>query len=201
MALTGGVASGKTAVSDRLAELGVPVIDTDLLAREVVAPGTAGFKRVVSAFGEEILDAHGALDRRRLREIVFTDVRQRRILEDIIHPLVLEKMWQRIAEVHDHPYVIVVVPLLIESGRSLPTDAVVVVDVPEPIQMERLMARDDIGAEQARAMIRAQADRRERLAAADHIIDNRGSRKDLERATKTLHDTLLERAGARQRRG
>ncbi|WP_376696015.1 dephospho-CoA kinase [Wenzhouxiangella sp. EGI_FJ10305] len=199
VALTGGVASGKTSVSNRLAELGAPVVDTDLIAREVVAPGSAGLKAVVDAFGPEILDASGALDRPALRERVFARPAQRESLEAILHPLIERESRRQIDRHHDADYVVLVVPLLIESGLFRDADRIVVVDVPESLQIQRLLARDGVDQAQAEAMLSAQASRSERLAVATDVIDNSGSLDDLVQATDELHERLLTLSRRRSR--
>lgn len=197
--LTGGVASGKTAVSDQLADLDVPIIDTDVIAREVVKPGHPGLARIVETFGRDVLDGNGALDRRKLRREIFSDEKKRRRLEGILHPLIEARTREEITAAAGHPYVVVVVPLLVETGLFDDADAVVVVDVPEKVQIERLMARDGMTAEQARAMLEAQAGREERLAAADFVIDNSGS-PDLRRSeVERLHRLLTDRAATQSK--
>ncbi|RFF28244.1 MULTISPECIES: dephospho-CoA kinase [unclassified Wenzhouxiangella] len=196
VALTGGVASGKTSVSDRLSEKGVPVVDTDLLAREAVAPGSPGLSAVVDAFGPEILDEAGSLDRRALRERIFAHPEQRETLEAILHPLIEREARRQIERHEDADYVVLVVPLLIESGLFKDADRIVVVDVPESVQIERLLERDGVEPEQAEAMLSAQASRSERLAVATDVIDNSGSFDELVQATDELH----ERLGALSRR-
>lgn len=191
VALTGGVASGKTAVSDRLARKGVPVIDTDQIAREVVLPGTPGLQAVVEAFGDAVLDRNGNLDRVGLRQRVFGDARARERLEAILHPLIESAARQRIDQHRDAAYVLVVVPLLVETGVFADADRVVVVDVPASTQIERLMARDGMTRKRAEQMIAAQADREQRLAAATDIIDNDGSLDALKQRTDSLHERLL----------
>lgn len=198
VALTGGVASGKTSVSDRLAKKGTPVIDTDLIAREVVSPGSPGLDRIVEAFGTEVLDDSGTLDRRSLRERVFAEPEQRRRLERILHPLIEKEARRRIARFRSADYVLLVVPLLVESGLFEDADLVVVVDVPEALQVHRLLARDGVDRRQAEAMLASQASRAERLAAADEVIDNSGSLEDLARASDALHERLV--ALSRRRR-
>lgn len=196
--LTGGVASGKTSVSDRLADKGAPVIDTDVIAREVVAPGSPGLDLVVEAFGPDILDDFGALDRRRLRERVFARPEQRRRLERILHPLIENEARRRIARFPSADYVVLVVPLLVESGLFEDADRVVVVDVPESIQIRRLLTRDGVERDHAEAMLAAQASRAERLAVADEVIDNSGTLEGLVQASDALHDRLV--ALSRRRR-
>lgn len=194
VALTGGVASGKTSVSDGLAELGAPVIDTDLIAREMVAPGKPGLKHVVEAFGPDIVGEDGALDRGKLREVVFSSDEERRKLESILHPLIEAEARRRVDEYPDADYVVLVVPLLVESGVFGDADRVVVVDAPQTVQIERLMRRDSVDETQARAMLQAQASRDERLAAADHVIDNSATLNQLQAQVERLHRRLTAEA-------
>lgn len=169
--LTGGIASGKTTVSDIFALLGVPVIDTDIIAREVVAPGTPGLEQVVAAFGTQVIDSHGQLDRRVLRDIVFADPERRVALERILHPLIRSRTARLLATL-DADYVILVVPLLIEAGMREWVDRVLVVDVGRETQIQRLCLRDGIAPEQAEAIMRCQLAREHRLSHADDIIAN-----------------------------
>lgn len=192
--LTGGVASGKTTVSNRLAGFGVPIIDTDLIARQVVAPGSPGLDRVVEAFGHEVLNDGHQLDRQRLGEIIFQDASARQRLESILHPLIEAEARRQIGAQADTDYVVLVVPLLVETGLFADADSVVVVDLPETLQMERLMGREQIDATQARLRLDAQAGRGERLAAATDVIDNSGELSQLDRQIRRLHARLLERA-------
>lgn len=185
VALTGGIASGKTAVSDRFAALGVPVVDTDTIAREVVAPGTSGLAAVVAEFGPEILDADGGLDRAALRRRIFSDPAARRRLESILHPRIAAEARRRI-DAAEGPYAVLVVPLLVESGLFADADRVLVVDVPESMQVERLLDRDGMDADAARAALDAQAPRSRRLAAADDVIDNSGSLQALDDQVRAL---------------
>jgi dephospho-CoA kinase len=186
IALTGGIASGKTAVAELFAKLGVPVLDTDQIARDVVAPGTAALGKLVAEFGAEILDAHGQLDRARMRERVFSDPAQRRKLEAITHPAIREELAQRSAAAGGD-YQIHVIPLLVESGRAAAYDRVLVVDCPEEAQMTRLMARDGTSREQAAGILAAKASREARLNAAHDVIENTGTLADLERFVELLH--------------
>jgi len=195
VALTGGVASGKTAVSDRFAERGVPVVDTDVLAREVVAPGSPGLAEVEAAFGAEIIDADGALDRSALRQRIFDDPDARNRLERILHPRIAEEARRRLAS-EAAPYAILVVPLLVESGLFEDADRVLVVDVPEAVQIERLIARDGGTRDQAEAMLAAQASREQRLARADDVIENTGTLEDLRRRVHALDATYREVSAA-----
>ncbi len=193
--LTGGIASGKSMVSAQFAQRGVPVIDTDVLAREVVAPGTPGLAAVLAAFGPDLLTPDGSLDRARLRAIVFADPQARRNLEQLLHPRIEAAARAAIQSLQNAPYCLLVVPLLIESGLFADADCVVVVDVPEGIQIERLRARDDIDEAAAQSMLASQASRQQRLARADEVIDNQGSPARLEDQIEALHQRLLARYG------
>lgn len=173
--LTGGIASGKTTVSDTFAAHGVPIIDTDLIARELVAPGQPALGEIVACFGPECLQADGHLDRHYVRRIVFADPTARRRLEAILHPRIRATVRQRLNRLGEPPYTMVVIPLLAENPDYLCLlDRVLVVDVPETVQQQRLMNRDDIDSVQAERMLAAQTDRRARLAIADDVIDNTG---------------------------
>lgn len=177
--LTGGIAAGKSTVSAMLADLGAIIIDADVLAREVVAPGTPGLARVVEAFGDGVLTPEGELDRPAVGRLVFTDEAARRTLEAIVHPLVFERIvaLEEAAGVDD--VVVHDIPLLAESGRARTFDAVLVVDVPRQVQLERLVQDRSMDRDEAEARIDAQASREERLAIATHVIDNTGTREDL----------------------
>lgn len=189
--LTGGIASGKSAVSDHFGRLGVPVIDTDILAREVVAPGSPGLEAVVEAFGPQILQADGSLNRARLREQVFSDEATRKRLESLLHPLITQAASERIAALAPASYCILVVPLLVETGLFDDAEQVLVVDTPESVQIERLIRRDGMNESGARAMLAAQASRAQRLARADRVIENHGSLPELQAQVEALHQTLL----------
>ena len=192
--LTGGIGSGKTAVSDAFARRGAAVIDTDLIARELVEPGQPALAEIRARFGAEILIGDGRLDRRRLRRLIFTDPRARADLETILHPRIDAAVRERLAAV-DTPYAIVVIPLLTETGGQRGyLDRVLVVDVPERLQIERVMARDVVGAAQARQALAAQAGRAERLALADDVIHNDTSLAALDRQVEALHQSYLRGA-------
>jgi dephospho-CoA kinase len=186
IALTGGIASGKTAVAELFAKLDVPVLDTDQIARDVVAPGMAALGQLLAEFGTEILDAQGKLDRARMRERVFADPVQRRKLEAITHPAIREELARRSAAAGGG-YQIHVIPLLVESGRAEAYDRVLVVDCPVEAQIARLMARDGTSRQQAEEILAAQVSREERLNAAHDVIENTGTLADLERFVQTLH--------------
>jgi dephospho-CoA kinase len=185
VALTGGIASGKSTVAELFAARGVPVIDTDQIAHEVVAPGRPALRRIVEAFGPEVLDDRGALDRRRLRGRVFADSTQRQRLEAILHPLILAEMDRRAGKAGG-PYQVLVVPLLVEHAGHVDVDRVLVIDSPVELQISRLLARDAENEAQARAMIAAQATREQRLARADDVIVNDSDRAALDAAVAAL---------------
>jgi dephospho-CoA kinase len=195
--LTGGIASGKSAVAAEFQRAGVPVVDTDALAREVVEPGQPALAAVVAEFGPSILDAAGHLDRRRLRAIVFADPARRRALEAILHPAIRSLQRARVAATNA-PYVVIAIPLLVESGaRGDDVDRVLVVDCPRETQRARLLARDGETPAGAEAILSAQATREARLAAADDIIDNSGALAELRPAVAALHARYLALAAGR----
>lgn len=193
--LTGGIASGKTTVARLFAARGVTVIDTDEIARDVVAPGSATLDRVVVQFGPEVLNPDGSLDRRRTREFVFGDPASRSALEAILHPAILEEMERRSARAPG-PYHILVVPLLIESDLVLRVDRVLVVDVTEATQLKRLLARDAESPSQALAILAAQVTPAERLARAHDVISNESSLESLAAQVDELHVRYLALAAA-----
>jgi dephospho-CoA kinase len=193
--LTGGIASGKSTVAQRFLDLGVPVIDADVAAREVVAPGKPGLQQVINRFGPSVVAENGALDRRALREIVFSDPDARRDLEAILHPLIRAEMDRR-AAVAVGPYIVMAIPLLIEGGSRDRVDRILVVDVDEAAQLQRVMARDHCSAEQAQAILASQAPRSARLAAADDVLPNGGTVTELRQAVDALHQQYLRQAAA-----
>jgi dephospho-CoA kinase len=188
--LTGGVASGKTTVARRFTQLGVPVIDADESARRVVAPGSPALAEIAERFGRGVLLPNGELDRRALRAVVFADEARRRELEAILHPLIREDM-ERLAAASGGPYVVLAIPLLIESGARNRVQRVLVVDCDEKTQLERLMSRDAVTRQQAEAIIAAQIDRAGRLRAADDVLANTGTIAELRRAVDQLHQRYL----------
>lgn len=194
--LTGGIGSGKTAVSDRLARYGVPVIDTDIIARELVEPGQPALAEIAAAFGSECLDSMGRLNRAALRAQVFADEAGRRRLEAILHPRIRAVARERIAALTG-PYSLLVIPLLAETGMTDLVDRVLVVDVSEAEQIRRVMARDRIDETQARRILAAQASRSQRLALADEILENSGDLANLELRIANLHQHYLQIATER----
>lgn len=193
--LTGGVASGKSTVSALLAEQGAVVIDADLLAREVVAPGTPGLAAIVEEFGPEVLTADGELDRPAVGAIVFADEEKRRALEAIIHPRVRERGAEIEAAAPPDAVVVHDIPLLAETGQATLFDAVVVVDVPEDVQVDRMVRLRGMTEADARARIAAQADREDRLAIATYVIDNTGTHEDLRHRVAEVLAELVSASG------
>ncbi len=191
IALTGGIAAGKSAVTRRFEALGVPVHDADLAARAVVEPGTSGLAAIVEAFGEEVLDAQGWLDRHAMRQRVFADPAARKTLEAIIHPRVRAWLRER-AATDTAPYCVLAIPLLAENiAHYRWVDRVLLVDAPESTRLNRLMARDGIDESLARRMLAQQATSAQRLTLADDIIDNSGDEAGLDEAVARLHQRYL----------
>ncbi len=191
--LTGGIGAGKSEVSRRLANLGAVVIDADVAARQVVAPGTPGLARIVAAFGSVVLGQDGALDRGRLGEIVFADPEMLGKLNAILHPLISERMLQLEHAAPANSVVVHDVPLLTENGLAGGYDIVVVVDAPPEVQLDRLTRLRGMPAGQARARLAAQASRDQRLAIADIVVDNSGPLAELDRQVTDLWTELLRR--------
>ena len=191
--LTGGIASGKSTVAEVFTALGVPVIDTDVIAREVVEPGQPALAAVAGAFGPELLGAGGRLDRRQLRARVFADPESRARLESILHPRI-RKATLAAMNAAGGPYQLIVVPLLIESGFDALVDRVLVVDCPEAVQRQRLAERDGETAERIDRILAAQLPRDQRLAHADDVLANDGDLDTLRTAVTTLHHRYLELA-------
>lgn len=190
--LTGGVASGKSTVAALFAAHGAPIIDTDLIARELVAPGQPALAEIAERFGPDALHADGSLDRPWLRRRIFADEAARSMLEAILHPRIRAEVQQRLEALRQRippaPYVLVVIPLLVETGAyDGLLDRVLVVDLPEDLQLQRLMTRDGVEPLLARAMLAAQASRQARLARADDVIDNRSAPEALVEQVERLH--------------
>ena len=193
--ITGGIGSGKSAVTEHLETLGITVVDADKVARVVVEPGTPGLAAIVEYFGEDILLANGRLDRATLRKIVFDNPDERKVLEGITHPRIRDEISRQLSEANS-PYVVLSSPLLLESGQNTFADYVVVVDVPEEVQLTRTMARDDNSEALVKQIMAAQLDRKTRLSRADTSIMNDGSLEALYERVKKLHEDLLARAAA-----
>lgn len=191
--ITGGIGSGKTAVSDRFKALGVTVVDADVAARAVVEPGRPALAAIAEHFGDEVIHPDGSLDRAELRRKVFADPEERRWLEKLTHPLINEYLREELDKA-ESPYAILVSPLLAETGQSRFCHRVLVVDVPEEVQIQRTMARDDNDEAQVRRIIKAQASREERLALADDVIVNDRGLEALDEEVARLHQIYMEMA-------
>lgn len=199
VAITGGIGSGKTTVANQFAELGIEVVDADVIAREVVEPGTPALAAIADHFGSEVITPDGQLDRRRLRERVFTDPQAKGWLNALLHPLIRTEMQRQCAAARS-PYCLLVVPLLVENRLTALANRVLVIDVDEATQIERTCRRDGVSVEQARAIITAQASRSERLAAADDVIENHnGSEMAIKTRILALHETYLAFASQQAR--
>ncbi len=188
--ITGGIGSGKTAAADRFAELGVPVIDADVIARQVVEPGRPTCQRVIETFGADFATPDGRLDRIKLRKIVFSEPEKKTQLENILHPAIHAEILHQLSNL-SVPYAVVVIPLLAESKRKYPLDRVLVIDAPMNLQISRVSDRDNESAQEVERIIRLQATRKERLAIADDIISNTGSKHSLRDSVDELHSKYL----------
>ncbi|EDY85670.1 dephospho-CoA kinase [gamma proteobacterium HTCC5015] len=184
--ITGGIGSGKTTVANLFDELGIPVIDADIASRKIVEPGQPTLSRIVAKFGEQVLDADGHLDRAALRDIVFSAPEKRLELEAITHPAIRQHMMEELKQCESE-YALMVIPLLIDTGHWEMIDRVLVVDVDEHSQLERVMQRDSLSEEQVRNIFDAQISREERLAAADDIIQNNHGLDHLRKEVAHLH--------------
>lgn len=196
--LTGGIASGKSTVAKLFAALGVPLIDTDVLAREIVAPGQPVLQQIARRFGADVLAADGSLDRAALRARVFADPAERKALEALTHPAIRALVEER-AALAGGEYQMHVIPLLVETDGRSRVDRVLVVDCSEELQIRRLQARDGATIEQARAILTAQVTRTARLSVADDVIANDGELGALRDAVETLHARYLSLARSRTR--
>jgi dephospho-CoA kinase len=191
--LTGGIGSGKSTVADCFAHLGITVIDSDVIARELVHPGTEALQEIVETFGEGVLRTDGSLDRATLRRRIFGDDGARDKLENILHPRIRQELQARAADITG-PYAILVIPLLVEQNWIAEVDRVLVVDCSPETQISRTMIRDHVSAEEARAVLKSQASREQRLSGADDVIDNDRDRQDLDTRVAQL-DRLYRQIG------
>ena len=191
--ITGGIGSGKTALTDWLAAQGIVIVDADLAARVVVKPGQPALTEIAEHFGSGYLQADGQLDRAALRKLVFSDEAERKTLEAITHPRIREEIARQMNNAHS-PYAVLSSPLLLESGQSEMVEVRVVVDVPESVQIERTMVRDQNDRNLVEQIMSAQLDRRTRIDRADIVIDNSGTLDALHTRASILHETLLARA-------
>jgi dephospho-CoA kinase len=190
--LTGGIASGKTTVSNLFEALGVPVVDTDVISRKLLEPGEPAFRQAVAHFGKDILLPDGAIDRARLRKIVFSDASQKSWLETMLHPLIYQRSHDAMVEHCGADYVLLVVPLLFESSFQSLVDRILVVDCPAEQQTRRLMKRDGIDASLAKKMLAQQLSNSERVARAHDLIENRDDSADLASQVAALHQSYLQ---------
>ena len=193
--ITGGIGSGKSAVTDYLETKGITVVDADKVARVVVEPGTSGLAAIAEHFGSDILLPDGGLDRAALRKVVFDNPDERKALEGITHPRIREEIARQLSQASS-PYVVLASPLLLESGQNSFANYVVVVDVPESVQLSRTMARDDNNEQLVKSIMAAQLDRKTRLSRADTSISNNSSLDELYARVDELHEDLLARASA-----
>ncbi|ODB84806.1 dephospho-CoA kinase [Candidatus Thiodiazotropha endoloripes] len=190
VALTGGIGSGKSAVSNHFDSLGVPVIDADRLAHQMVQPGSPALTQIETAFGEHLIDQQGRLNRGALREIVFNDPTQRKRLESILHPPIRQAMEDWV-EQQTAPYVILVIPLLFETGQQDIAQRILVVDCEESLQYQRVAQRDNLDESEIAQILASQVDRQTRLEGADDIIENNGDLAALTKATERMHQAYL----------
>jgi dephospho-CoA kinase len=193
---TGGIGSGKSSACKFFSELGAPVIDTDVIARKVVQPGHAALQEIIKTFGSEIAGEDGQLHRAHLREIVFNDDVARRKLEAIIHPRIHNEIEKQVKQI-TFPYLIICSALLVESLASHDIDHILVIDIPESLQMERASLRDNTSENEIRKIIESQIERQQRLDKADDVITNDKDLKDLEQQVHLLHKKYLEIASVR----
>lgn len=191
--LTGGIGAGKSTVAELFQALGVPVLDADAIAKELVDKGKPALTRLTEMFGREILDNNGALNRVRLRTLVFGDAARRRQLEALLHPLIREEMQARLKRLKA-PYCIVCIPLLVETGQTASVQRVLVIDAPDELRRRRVVTRDGLTAAEFNAVLAAQAGREERLAAADDVIVNDGGRDRLKQRVDELHRRYMQLA-------
>lgn len=192
VALSGGVASGKSTIASLFANLGVPIIDADIIARQIVKVGTEPFIQIVKHFSQEILLPNGELDRSQLREIIFNNEHERLWLNNLLHPLIHQETQRQIAR-QKAEYIIWVVPLLVENNLHNFADRVLMIDIPESLQLERLVKRDHISESLAKKMILSQASSAKRLAYADDTIDNDGDLSSLKQKVGKLHQQYLNK--------
>lgn len=191
--LTGGIGSGKSTVTKYFEQLGVPVIDADIITRELVKPGEDALKEIEAHFGPEIIQNDGQLNRAWLRARIFENADERKMLENILHPRAKSHAQKCISELNA-PYCILCVPLLIESGWNDIVQRILVIDIPRELQIQRTMERDGIPKNQVETIINAQIDRNSRLAAADDILENTGDKSSLLKQVETLHQQYIKQA-------
>ena len=193
--LTGGIGSGKSAAMAVFEKLGIGCVDADVVAREVVEPGQPTLASIVAHFGEDVLTEDGLLDRAALRHRIFSDPDEKLWLEGLLHPLIRTEMQRQLAA-QSSPYSVLVAPLLFENNLDRECDTSVLIDVPESVQVERVVARDGGSKEQAWAIIRQQMPRKEKLKRADHVVSNTGSLAELESQLVALHERFVAQSAS-----
>jgi len=198
VALTGGIGSGKSTIANAFVRLGVTLVDADILARQVVEPGMPALHALVERFGKQIVLNDGSLNRPRLREIIFSNTADKQWVNQLLHPIIQAET-QRLIKAASSPYVLWVVPLLVENGLQRRANRVLVVDVSEKVQLLRTISRDGVSRQQAESIIAAQASRQQRLACADDIIDNNGGPETSEPRVASLHSRYLDLAASATR--
>jgi dephospho-CoA kinase len=194
VAITGGIGSGKSTVAEQFAALGARVSDADAISHQLTGPGGEALAAIEAAFGSAVIDQHGALDRARLRARVFSDPNARRTLEAILHPMIRARMLAETQSIQE-PYALLVIPLLFETGQHALVDRVLVVDVPESVQVARVQARSRLPEPEIARIMASQIDRTQRCAKADDLIDNSGTLNQLRPRIEQLHQRYLELAG------
>ena len=194
IALTGGIGSGKSTIASKFQAYGAPVIDSDVISRDIVRPDNPCFKTIINEFGTDLLTNDGVLNRCKLRDIIFNDTDARKKLEGILHPVIYQEINNRIATI-DYPYCLIVIPLLIETQSTNRFDRILLVDIPESVQIKRAAERDSSSPEIIENIIKTQASRNLRLKYADDIIDNNVKIEDLNNTVRNLHDKYLRLSG------
>ncbi|WP_370514760.1 dephospho-CoA kinase [Endozoicomonas sp. OPT23] len=189
--VTGGIGSGKTAVTDYFAEKGITIVDADLASRVVVESGRPALSAIAERHGSDVLEADGSLNRRQLRDIIFKNDNERVWLEQLLHPLIRDQILLELQEAHSD-YTVLVSPLLVETDQHVMVDRILVVDVPVEMQIERTMTRDGMTEEQTLAIIKKQASREQRQDKADDLVNNSGSLEQLHQQLEALHQKYLK---------
>lgn len=195
--LTGGIGAGKTTVANLFAQYGIPIIDADVISRELTQPGQAAFAEIVTHFQQSVLLKDKTLDRAKLRQIVFDNLQERRWLENLLHPLIQSEINSRLKKI-SAPYCILVIPLLLEVGSYSFVNRILVIDTPEEVQIERIVSRDHISPMQVKTILKTQVSRQFRLDHADDVIVNDGNTIDLESKVEKLHHKFLNIAKKEQ---
>lgn len=194
--LTGGIGCGKSTVCQLFTEHGAPIIDADVIARQLVEPGQVALQKLTANFGDAILNTDGTLNRTELRQLAFSDQKHKQQLDAIMHPLIYAEIEAQTARLHT-PYCIMAIPLLLETQQKPVVDRILVVDCPSALQLQRVLGRDNISIQQAEAIIATQVDRQQRLSAANDVIDNSSTLDHLAEQVKNLHNSYLFLASAR----